>query len=31
MLQGVGLGTVMDRRADLLEHTAQRLQKSPAP
>ncbi len=24
MLQGVGLGTVMDRRADLLEHTAQR-------
>ena len=24
MLQGVGLGAVMDRRADLLEHTAQR-------
>lgn len=24
MLQGVGLGRVMDRRADLLEHTAQR-------
>jgi ABC-type branched-subunit amino acid transport system ATPase component len=24
MLKGVGLDTVMDRRADLLEHTAQR-------
>ena len=27
MLQGVGLGRVMKRRADLLEHTAQRFLK----